>query len=191
MAAANATKDTSIRTDSPDLQEITKAISRLKYGKAPGVYHIPLKVVKSAGAPMAEDLRQLFDHVWTSEDIHEDWRKGIILPLFKGKGSKTECGNYRGITLLSVPGKVFAHVLPNRIKPLLLSKRRQEQSGFTPGRSTVDWILTLNILAQTRREFHKPFFAAYVDLKAVFYSVDRQELRNFFWHWAFQGKWCA
>ena len=125
---------------------------------------------------MAEGLRQLFDHVWISEDIPEDWRKGIILPLYKGKGSKTECGNYRAITLLSVSGKVFAHVLLNRIKPLLLSKRREKQSGFTPGRSIVDRILTLNILAQIRRECHKPLFAAYVDLKAAFDSVVRQVL---------------
>ena len=107
------------------------------------------------------------------------------MPLYKWKGSKTECGNYREITHLSVPGKVFANVLLNRIKPLLLSTRRQEQSDFTPGRSTVHRILTLNILAQTRREFHKPLFAAYVDLKAAFDSVDRQIL------WSSQGKWCA
>ena len=71
---------------------------------------------------------------------------------------------------------MFAHVILNRIKPLLLSKIHQEQSGFTPGRSTTDRILTLNILAQTRRELHKPLFAAYVDLKAAFDSVDRQVL---------------
>ena len=89
---------------------------------------------------------------------------------------RNKSGNYREITLLLVPGKVFAHVLLNRINHLLSSKRRQEKSGFTPGRSTVDRIHTLNILAQTRMEFHKPLFAAYVDLKAVFDSVDRQVL---------------
>ena len=66
MAAATATEDTSIRTDSADLEEITQAISSLKYGKAPGVCNIPSEVVTSAGAPMAEGFRQLFDHVWTS-----------------------------------------------------------------------------------------------------------------------------
>ena len=69
---------------------------------------------------------------------------------------------------------MFVHVLLDQIKSLLLSRRRQGQSGFTPGHSTVD--LTLNILSQTRREFHKSLFAAYVDLKAAFYSVDRQVL---------------
>ena len=62
MAAANATEDTSIRMDSSNLQEITKAISRLKYGKTQAVCNIPSDVVKSAGAPMAEGLQQLFDH---------------------------------------------------------------------------------------------------------------------------------
>ena len=64
------------------------------------------------------------------------------MPLYKGKGTRSECQNYRGITLLSVPGKVFAHVLLARIKPLLMKQRRQQQSGFTPGRSTADRILT-------------------------------------------------
>ena len=59
MAVANATEDTSIRADSPDLQKIRKAIFRLKYGKAPGVCNIPPEVVKSAGAPMAEGLRRV------------------------------------------------------------------------------------------------------------------------------------
>jgi len=43
----------------------------------------------------------------------------IILPFYKGKGSRHDCHNYRGITLLSVPGKVFAHVLLARVKSRL------------------------------------------------------------------------
>jgi len=45
------------------------------------------------------------------EDIPSDWRKGITVILYKRKGARSECQNYRRITLLSVPGKVFAHVL--------------------------------------------------------------------------------
>ena len=55
-------------------------------------------------------------------------------------------------------------------------RRRVEQSGFTPGRSTIDRILTLNTLIQTRREFGQPFCVAYVDLKSAFDSVDRESL---------------
>ena len=74
------------------------------------------------------------------------WKDGILVALYKGKGTKTECCNYRPITLLSVPGKVFAHVLLARTQPLLDMTRRPEQSGFVAGRSTMDAILALRLL---------------------------------------------
>ena len=37
--------------------------------------------------------------------VPEDWRSAVILPLYKGKGEKTECMNYSGISFLSVVGK--------------------------------------------------------------------------------------
>ena len=36
----------------------------------------------------------------------EDWRSALIVPLCKGKGERTECRNYRDISLLSVVGKI-------------------------------------------------------------------------------------
>ena len=40
--------------------------------------------------------------------------------------------------------------------------------NFTPHRSTIDRIITLQLLLQTRREFCRPLWIAYVDLKAAF-----------------------
>jgi len=54
--------------------------------------------------------------------------------------------------------------------------RRKEQSGFTPGRSTIDRITTLNLILQRRREHQRPMWIASVDLKAAFDSVDRTAL---------------
>ena len=54
--------------------------------------------------------------------------------------------------------------------------RRKEQSGFTPGRSTIDRIITLTTLLQARREFRQPMWIAHIDLKAAFDSVDRAAL---------------
>jgi len=96
---------------------------------------------------------------------------GIIIPLYKGKGSKSDCCNYRGITLLSAPAKVFAHVILVRIRPTLLQHRRPQQSGFTPGRSTCDHVATLCNIVQRRQDFGHPTFAAYVDLRAAFNSL--------------------
>jgi len=78
--------------------------------------------------------------------------------------------------LLSVPGKVFAHVLLARLQPLLISKRRLQHSGFTPGRSIADAILAFRLSAEIHREFNRPLCVAYVDLKSTFDSLDRQAL---------------
>ena len=74
--------------------------------------------------PVSTALHAIFTKVWRAGHIPADWKDGILTALYKGKGSKKECGNYRPITLLSVPGKVFAHVLLARIQPLLDITRR-------------------------------------------------------------------
>jgi len=111
-----------------------------------------VSLLKAGGTCCTEWLTNIIHKAWDTGTAHDDWKKGIILPFYKGKGSRTDCRNYRGITLLSVPGKVYAHVLLNRIKAHLHHLRCTEQSSFTPHRSTIDRIATLNIILQTRRE---------------------------------------
>jgi len=96
--------------------------------------------------------------------------------LYKGKGSRSCCNSYRPISLLSVPGKVLAHVLLARLQPLLDLNKRPQQSGFTAGRSTVDAILALRLLSELHYTFSRPLHAAYIDVKAAFDSVDRAAL---------------
>lgn len=50
------------------------------------------------------------------EEIHEDWCKGIIIPVCKQKGDKTDCNNDRGITLLSIYGKVYTNVIREKLR---------------------------------------------------------------------------
>jgi len=168
-------EDDSISVDPPSLDEVEKAIGKLKPGRAAGADGIPPELLLKGGPAVVAWLHALIVSIWRTGNIPTDWRLGVILPFWK-KGPKDNCGNYRGITLLSVPGKVLAHILLARLRPLLLQKQRQEQSGFTPGRSTVDRILTLRILAELRREYREPLYATYVDLKQAFDSVDRAAL---------------
>ena len=58
-------------------------------------------------------LEQLFSVIWREELVPRQWREGLIVNLFK-KGDKEDPGNYRGIMLLSVVGKVFCKILNNR-----------------------------------------------------------------------------
>ena len=42
--------------------------------------------------------------------VPEDWRSAVIIPLYKGKGERTECSKYRDISLLSLAGKIYARI---------------------------------------------------------------------------------
>ena len=82
------------------------------------------------------------------------------------------------MTLLSVPGKVFARIIVERVCHHLLEHQHPEQSGFAPKRSTTDRILALWVLTERRREFRHGLLAAYVDLCKAFDSVNRDALRR-------------
>src|SRR6218665_4069179 len=98
-------------------------------------------------------------------------------PHLQGEGESHGLQNHRGITLLSVPGKVFSGILLSRAKAHLQLLRRGEQSGFTPGRPTIDRIFTLNFIVQIRMEYRQPLWiATYVDLRAAFDSVNKDAI---------------
>ena len=171
--AASGIPSADTRTEPPTRMEIMEAIKRLSGGKSPGPDGITSELMKAAAVPITSQLVTLCQRVWECETVPSCWANGTIIPVYKNKGDQRLPSNYRPITLLSVPGKVVMSILMRRILPLLLHHRRPEQAGFTPGRSTVDCILALRVLAEQRREFRKPLLAAYVDLKSAFDSINR------------------
>ena len=94
------------------------------------------------GEAVVKQLTQLFNTIWHTEDVPNEWRQGVIVPLPK-KGCLSDCNNWRGITLLSVLGKVFCSVLLNRLQKEVDALLREEQAGFRAGRSCSEQILTL------------------------------------------------
>ena len=121
-------------------------------------------------------LQIAFSVIWHTEVIPPDWKKGIIVPVFKRKGSKTDCSNYRGITLLSVPGKLFAMLLLKRAISFLHALRRPQQAGFMPGRSRTEQIHTVRQIIEKTLEFNKKAYIAFIDFRSAFDTVDRQSL---------------
>ena len=61
--------------------------------------------------------------------VPEDWRSAVILPLYKVKGERTDCSNYRGISLLSLVGKIYAGILVDRVRKVTWGLIDDEQGG--------------------------------------------------------------
>ena len=83
-----------------------------------------------------------------------------------------ECGNYRGIKLLSHAFKIYERLLNRRIRGIVRIMRRQ--FGFTAGRATTDAIFVLQQLSERHREKKKPLHAVFVDLEKAFDRVPRE-----------------
>ena len=103
-----------------------KAITLLSSGKAPGSDSIPAEIYKAGGPPDAEKLTELFHIMRRKEATPQEFKDATIIHLFKRKGNPQVCDNHRGISLLSIAGKVLARVLLNRLNEHL------EQSGLLP-----------------------------------------------------------
>ncbi|KAK7884420.1 hypothetical protein WMY93_027543 [Mugilogobius chulae] len=97
---------------------------------------------------------------------------GMMVPLFK-KGDRRVCSNYRGITLLSLPGKVYSRVLERRLRPIVEPRMQEEQCGFRPGRGTLDQLYTLHRVLEGSWEFAQPVHMCFVDLEKAFDRVPR------------------
>jgi 3-deoxy-D-manno-octulosonic acid (KDO) 8-phosphate synthase len=75
-----------------------------------------------------------------------------------------------------VPGKLLAMTLLDRCTSILGRKRRIQQVGLMPGRSTVEQIFTMRQLIENMKEFRRKACVVFVDFKAAFDLVDRNSL---------------
>ncbi len=120
-------------------------------------------------------LTDLFQDIWNSDTIPEDWSKGLIVKVPK-KGNIKSCDNWLGITLLSIPSKVFCRVLLNRMETAIDTRIRQEQAGFRKGRGCMDQIFALCNIIEQCLEWNAPLYINFVDFRKAFDSVHRNTL---------------
>ena len=130
---------------------------------------------KAAPEIAAQQLQPLFTAVWEEKRVPDDWSKGTIIKIPK-KGALNDCNNWRGITLLSIPSKILAKIILQRISSALDQKLRNEQAGFRKGRGCTDQIFALRNIIEQCTEWQRQLYINFIDFQKAFDSIHRDSL---------------
>lgn len=112
---------------------------------------------------------------WEQGEVLEDWRKALVVLLYKGKGRRDECNRYRGTSLLSEAGKLCRRVL-TETKNMTEKSVGEKHVGFREGRGCADQIFALQMLIEKYIEKDRKLFVVFMDLERAYDKVDRKEL---------------
>ena len=161
----------------PSADEVAKAFKQMSSGKAAGNDAIPAEVYKSGGPALLSRLTDLFQSMWQQEQLPQDFKDATIVHIYKRKGNRQSCDNHRGISLLSIAGKILARVLLNRLlKHLEQGHLPESQCGFRAGRGTMDMVFAARQLQEKCMEQHQDLYLTFVDLTKAFDTVSREGL---------------
>lgn len=171
--------------DDDDIQDIEfeNQIKKLKKRKAVGEDGVENEVWMYATQEMVNVYKQLVRKIWKEGGILEDWKVGIISPVYK-KGNRKEVSNYRGITIMNTAYKIYAGILNDRLVKAIEQRQNSNdtQYGFKKERGTIDCIYILNYLinkAVNKKKKKKGKLCVFFgDLKSAFDKVNRNKLRD-------------
>ena len=157
-------------------EEVKNALRRMKKGKAVGQDELPVEVWKCMGKMGIKFLTRLFKRLLMGERMPEEWRRSVLIPIYKNKGDAQCCGNYRGIKLMSYTMKVKERIIEARLRDKVeISKQQYE---FMPGKGTTNAMFALRMLMEKYREGQKELHCVLEDLEKAYDRVPREQL----WH---------
>ena len=158
-------------------QAVENKLKDLNVCKAQGPDGIPARVLKELSHELAIPLSIVFNKSIEEGSIPEDWKKAHVIPIFK-KGTRTDPGNYRPVSLTCIICKVLESIVRDVIvdhmnKNELFSKC---QHGFRSHRSCITQLLEVIEDLTQALEDHETVDIIYLDFKKAFDSVPHERL---------------
>jgi len=86
-------------------------------------------LIKAGGRTIYLEVHKLIISIWKKEKVPEQWKESIIVPIHM-KGDKTDCKNYRGISLSPTTYKILSNILLSRLIPYAKEIIGDHQCGF-------------------------------------------------------------
>ena len=160
----------------PTGEESATAMKAMANAKVVGPDGLPAELLKlglQQDRTILLELHRLTTLIWREGKVPQQWKDAVITVLHK-KGDKTECGNYRGISLVSHAGKVLFKVVARKLSAYCKAKGLlpEEQCGFRPDRSTTDMMFVVRRLQEIGWKAGVSIFMCFIDLQKADDAVD-------------------
>ena len=155
----------------PSASEGELAIDKLKSHKSRGIDQIPAELIKAGGRIICLEIHKLITSIWKMEKLPEEWKKSIIVPIHK-KGEKTDCNNYRAISLLPNTYKILSKILLSKLITYAKEIIGDHQCGFRNNRSTDHTHCFRQILGK-KWEYNEEVYQLFINFRKAYDSVGR------------------
>ena len=168
---------------------IEDKLAKLDVNKAYGPDGIPLKVLSELSKELSIPYCYLFNRSIDSGSLPEDWKMANVTAIFK-KGTKSEPGNYRPVSLTSVTCKVFESIVRDCIVDYMSCNNLFSdcQHGFRQHRSCVTQLLqVMEDLTKLLDNKHN-IDIIYFDFKKAFDTVPHERLKTKLEFYGITGK---
>jgi len=107
-------------------------------------------LIKAGGNTIRCAIHKRIIAIWNKEKLPGEWKESIIIPIHK-KGDKTDCNDYRGISLLPATYKGISNILRSRLIPYAEEIIEDHQYGFRRNRSTADHMFSIRKILEKNR----------------------------------------
>ena len=178
----NDVKQTEIHTAEPLLPEPSAceaelAIEELKSHKSQGIDQIPAELFQAGDKTIRCEIHKLIISIWNKEELPEEWKESIIVPIYK-KSDKTDCSNYKDISLLPTTYKMLSNILLSSLTPYAEEIIVDHQRGFRRNKSTTDHIFCIRQILEKKWPYIEAVHQLFIDSKKSYDSVRREVVRN-------------
>ena len=160
----------------PTESELIGALRSMANAKAVGPDELFVELLKlgiNHDPTVLREFHRGIKLVWHQREVPQRWRHAVIKVLHIK--DRTECGNYRGISLVANAGKVLLKIVAKRLSAYCEARNLlpEEQCGFRPHRSTMDMMFAVRRLQELGRKARVPLLLCFIDLQKAYDSVDR------------------
>lgn len=159
------------------LESIQNVFMSLPPFSSPGPDGIQNVLLKEGGTCLLLAVKNFFSHIISDGLLPMEWKKATVVPIFK-KGTRSDCKNYRPISLTCTLCKVFERLLKDVMLDFLLKNDllNHSQHGFVPNRSCGSALLTFLEKVTSNVDNRKSVDVIYLDFSKAFDSVPHNYL---------------